>query len=123
MDGGNAVEDPVAPESWEVADVEESMKRLLLSASSSAKDSATPSSSSSNCIAADDLTASGPLNLAFSSGAENAGVSGLSDDAINQVDQFLREALQNPRERLSSKIFLLFFISFRFRCMVFTLLC
>ncbi|XP_021854552.1 uncharacterized protein [Spinacia oleracea] len=101
MDGGNAVEDPVAPESWEVADVEESMKRLLLSASSSAKDSATPSSSSSNCIAADDLTASGPLNLAFSSGAENAGVSGLSDDAINQVDQFLREALQNPRERLS----------------------
>ncbi|XP_004289571.1 PREDICTED: uncharacterized protein LOC101300576 isoform X7 [Fragaria vesca subsp. vesca] len=26
----------------------------------------------------------------------------LSEDALNQVDQFLREALQNPRERLSS---------------------
>ncbi|KAF5185531.1 R3h domain-containing protein, partial [Thalictrum thalictroides] len=25
----------------------------------------------------------------------------VSDDVINQVDQFLREALQNPRERLS----------------------
>nr|XP_011469214.1 PREDICTED: uncharacterized protein LOC101300576 isoform X4 [Fragaria vesca subsp. vesca] len=25
----------------------------------------------------------------------------LSEDALNQVDQFLREALQNPRERLS----------------------
>ncbi|XP_021758295.1 uncharacterized protein LOC110723260 [Chenopodium quinoa] len=92
MEGGNAVEDP---ESWEVADVEESMKRLLLS--SSIKDSVT-SSSPSNTISADDLTTSGSLNLAFSTGAENAG---FSDDAINQVDQFLREALQNPRERLS----------------------
>lgn len=27
----------------------------------------------------------------------------VSDDAIDQVDQFLREAIQNPRERLSSE--------------------
>lgn len=96
---GTAVEDPAAPESWEVADVEESMKRLMFS--SSAKDSAS-SSSRTNSIAPDDLTSTS-LNLAFSIGgiADNADVSGLSDDAINQVDQFLREALQNPRERLS----------------------
>ncbi|XP_057515908.1 uncharacterized protein LOC130797345 [Amaranthus tricolor] len=90
---GSSVEDP---ESWEVADVEESMKRLMLS--SSAKDSA----SLSNTISVNDFT-SASLNLASSSGAnaENVGGSGISDDAINQVDQFLREALQNPRERLS----------------------
>jgi hypothetical protein len=27
----------------------------------------------------------------------------VSDDVINQVDQFLRDAIQNPRERLSSE--------------------
>lgn len=97
---GNAVEDPVAPESWEVVDVEESMKRLLLA---SAKESAASSSSSlsSNAVVGelcpDDLGS----NSASSSGSDKAGGVGLSEDAINQVDQFLREALQNPRERLS----------------------
>ena len=28
----------------------------------------------------------------------------ISEDSVNQVDQFLREALQNPRERLSSEL-------------------
>lgn len=90
-----------APESWEVADVEESMKRLLLS-SSSARDSATSSTSPNNSISADDF-ASNSLNLGFSTGlnSDNVGTSGISDDAISLVDQFLREALQNPRERLS----------------------
>ncbi|KAL2943107.1 R3H domain-containing protein 2 [Bienertia sinuspersici] len=75
------------------------MKRLLLSAS--AKDSAT-SSSPNNSISIDDFT-SNSLKLGFSNGvnSDNVGVSGVSDDAINLVDQFLREALQNPRERLS----------------------
>ncbi|XP_074310804.1 uncharacterized protein LOC141646760 isoform X1 [Silene latifolia] len=97
-------EDPGAPESWEVADVEESMKRLLLS----------PSSSTTNPnnvpIASDELsfadsTASFPAAGESISGGSGGGGGGsgvvLSEDAINQVDQFLREALQNPRERLS----------------------
>lgn len=105
MEGARAVEDPVPPESWEVADVEESMKRLLLS--SSTKESSSPPTNINNTtVAADDLTTSAgsALNSAFSTAADNnnnAGASALSDDAINQVDQFLREALQNPRERLS----------------------
>lgn len=32
------------------------------------------------------------------------GVEVTTEDVINQVDQFLHKALQNPRERLSSKL-------------------
>lgn len=76
---GSVVEDLVAPESWEVADLDATMSRLLLS--SKASDATPPSASASV------------------SSAENV----VSEDVINQVDQFLREAIQNPRERLSSK--------------------
>lgn len=34
-------------------------------------------------------------------------VRGAPADAVSQVDQFLREALEKPRERLASKFFLL----------------
>ncbi|KAK9733271.1 hypothetical protein RND81_04G056200 [Saponaria officinalis] len=89
-------EDPGAPESWEVADVEESMKRLLLPP---------PTNTTVDPAASDDLSSgeSSFVSSASVSGAADAVVGGsvLSEDAIDQVDQFLREALQNPRERLS----------------------
>ncbi|GAB4855157.1 hypothetical protein Ancab_023784 [Ancistrocladus abbreviatus] len=116
MEGGS-VEDLGAPESWEAADVEESMKRLMLSSSSSSsttiKDSTVLSSASPDNAPAGELAADasaiGLANLESSSLRDSAekgggGVGGcgvLSEEAINQVDQFLREALQNPRERLS----------------------
>jgi hypothetical protein len=39
----------------------------------------------------------------LSSPSSNGGYNNVSDDVINQVDQFLRDAIQNPRERLSSE--------------------
>ncbi|KAF9599364.1 hypothetical protein IFM89_036850, partial [Coptis chinensis] len=61
---GTVVEEEEDEDSWEMADLDKSMSRLLVSSK----------------------TTSG-------------GVS--KDDVNNQVDEFLREALQNPRERLS----------------------
>jgi hypothetical protein len=90
------VEDLGAPESWEVADLDESMNRLMLSSKKDSKpahelrDSSAPASVSASSASVD--------SNSLSAGGEDA-----SDDVINQVDQFLREALQNPRERLSSK--------------------
>ncbi|GAV60243.1 SUZ domain-containing protein [Cephalotus follicularis] len=74
---GSVVEDLGAPESWEVADLDGSMSRLMLSSSSSTKKDFNPQDLS---------TVDAPRD---------------SEDDVNQVDQFLREALQNPRERLS----------------------
>ncbi|CAH9122100.1 unnamed protein product [Cuscuta epithymum] len=92
MEGsGSAVDDLGAtPESWEVADVDASMRRLMLS--SSKKKSVSLSDLS-------DTSASAP-NMAPAS-STSAPALNLSEDVINSVDQFLREALQNPRERLS----------------------
>lgn len=82
------------PESWEVADLDASMRRLILS--SSKKDQSDSSSSSVN-----NNQSELPDSLALA-GAGSAAVSGsVSEDVVNTVDQFLREALQNPRERLS----------------------
>ncbi|KAI9156463.1 hypothetical protein LWI28_007079 [Acer negundo] len=75
---GSVADDLGAPESWEVADLDATMTRLGLSSSSSLD---------SNSL--QDLTnASSSLDK-------------LPEDLINQVDLFLREAIQNPRERLS----------------------
>ncbi|OVA05989.1 Single-stranded nucleic acid binding R3H [Macleaya cordata] len=96
-----SVEDLGAPDSWEMADLDESMTRLMVSC----KKNLTSSSSSSGFSVPDfvdeSTAAAAPSATAESStvGAERNG--GVSDDATNQVDQFLREALQNPRERLS----------------------
>lgn len=83
-----SAEDLGAPESWEVADLDESMNRLNLLL----KDSKPPPRDHT-----DDSPPPHPPSSASSSGDK------VSDDAINQVDQFLREAIQNPRERLSSR--------------------
>ncbi|KAE9619307.1 putative R3H domain, SUZ domain-containing protein [Lupinus albus] len=81
-----------APDSWEVADLDESMNRLnlILSSSSKIKDST---------LSDDSLTSSSAPSASASSSSSTGDK--LSDDVINQVDQFLREAIQNPRERLS----------------------
>lgn len=76
-----SVED--GPESWEVADVEASMRRLMLSARKESSN-ITPNKHE------DKFEESGP------------GL-GVSENLINTVDQFLREAIQNPRERLSGE--------------------
>ncbi|GFP95830.1 r3h domain-containing protein 2 [Phtheirospermum japonicum] len=74
------------PESWEVADVEASMRRLMLS---SRKDFITSG------------IKQGEISEGSGLGSSSNIGSGMSEDLINTVDQFLREAIQNPRERLS----------------------
>ncbi|EPS69925.1 hypothetical protein M569_04838 [Genlisea aurea] len=94
MEGSSAASSVSAddgPESWEVADVETSVRRLLLS---SIKDSNLGSKK------LDDAAETSDSGLSVST-VQNSGPSGISDDLINTVDQFLREAIQNPRERVS----------------------
>ncbi|KAK4792923.1 hypothetical protein SAY86_023358 [Trapa natans] len=81
-----SVEDLVAPDSWEAADLEESVRRLMLS---SKKDR--------DSMAQEQLKECSPSNFSVPLPAAGS----LSEDIISQVDQFLLEALQNPRERLS----------------------
>lgn len=85
-----SAEDLGAPESWEVADLDESMNRLNLILSSN-KDSKPREH-------ADDAPPPPPPSSSSTSGCDT-----VSDDVVNQVDQFLCEAIQNPRERLSSR--------------------
>lgn len=92
---GSVVEDLGAPESWEVADLDATMSRLMLSSNKESKPEFSDATSSASASAS-------------ASPEEEKGV---SEDAINEVDQFLREAIQNPRERLSSKSFFFFFVS------------
>lgn len=80
-----SAEDLGAPGSWEVADLDVSMNRLNLMPSSD-KDSKPHEHTG-------DYPPPPP-----SSGGDK-----VPDDVIDQVDQFLREAIQNPRERLSGK--------------------
>lgn len=88
---GSAAEDLAAPDSWEMADLDESMRRLLVSPPKRApsppeRDLAPPAPFASS-------SSTGPLAAAASGG--------ISDDVLDQVDQFLREALEKPRERLA----------------------
>ncbi|KAF3669854.1 hypothetical protein FXO37_08820 [Capsicum annuum] len=92
------------PESWEVADLDASMRRLILSSSSKKnKDNIDSSSVDNN----NNNNNSDQSELLDSSGTGTGGGGGggsgsvSSEDVVNTVDQFLREALQNPRERLS----------------------
>ncbi|KAJ8754475.1 hypothetical protein K2173_005636 [Erythroxylum novogranatense] len=91
--GGSVAEDLGAPESWEVADLDESMSRLMLSKDSKQHQQQLPP-----------LTPHEVSNASVSGRFESdSSPSGnkVSEDVLNQVDQFLREALENPRERLS----------------------
>ncbi|KAK4756102.1 hypothetical protein SAY87_009859 [Trapa incisa] len=86
-----SVEDLGAPESWEAADLDESMNRLMLS-SSKDKDPKVQEQFDEGCVGT-----SLPRTPAPSAPASTK----FYEDVVNQVDQFLLEAIQNPRERLS----------------------
>jgi hypothetical protein len=75
-----------APDSWETADIDVSMSRLILS-------SRQASSSSDLGHDQDRMPAPPSQQQAPSAPAR--------EDPVAQVDQFLREALEKPRERLS----------------------
>ena len=97
---GSAEDLGAPPDSWEVADLEASVSRLMLSSSSSSSHPNPSSSSSSLSSSASHELADGSASSTV--GAQKFGV--VSEDAVNSVDQFLREALQNPRERLSGEV-------------------
>ncbi|KAJ6428785.1 hypothetical protein OIU84_020449 [Salix udensis] len=82
MEGSVAVEEDLgAPESWEVADLDQTVSRLSLNKETKHQQPQ------------DQLPRSG-------SGSLGPGEK-VTDCVVNQVDQFLLEALQNSRERLS----------------------
>lgn len=89
-------DDTSAPDSWEMADLDASMNRLLLSSRNSSASSTLPPD------AVDEATSPQQDLPAL---VERAG--GVPVEAVSQVDQFLREALEKPRERLASKLLLL----------------
>jgi hypothetical protein len=87
------------PESWEMADLEENMKKLLAATQVSSS-----SSSSASMVSAVDCRGVGGEVV----GVLDSVVGG--HRGVEQVDSFLREALQNPRDRLTSKC--VFFVMF-----------
>lgn len=94
-----SAEDVGAPDSWERTDLDESMSRLKLS-SNNINPMPIPHSEFSLPQSSQE-----PPELSSSSSSLVVAVPSAnrySEDVLNQVDQFLREALQNPRERLSS---------------------
>ncbi|MED6205055.1 hypothetical protein PIB30_014528 [Stylosanthes scabra] len=91
-----SAEDLGAPESWEVADLDESMNRLKLSLSSN-NPNLEPGAHDHDALPPPTQQPPPPP----SSSSSASGSEKVSDDVISQVDQFLREAIQNPRERLS----------------------
>ncbi|KAI3520359.1 hypothetical protein L1887_09735 [Cichorium endivia] len=85
---------PAPPDSWEVADLDATMSRLMLSSKRDNNSDSTTSTTSSPPPPPSEF-ASASSTLARSSSG------GVLENMVNSVDQFLREALQNPRERLS----------------------
>ncbi|XP_068664210.1 uncharacterized protein [Aristolochia californica] len=107
-----SAEDARAPDSWEMADLDDSMSRLMVpckkvtspSSNFTASDFIEESplqpvdSSSSSSSSSSSLPAASTLSTSQLASEMNGG---FSEEFLNQVDQFLREALQNSRERLS----------------------
>ncbi|CAN6452489.1 unnamed protein product [Victoria cruziana] len=93
-------EDPGAPESWESADLEEGVRRLLVSSPSSRR---SPPEFCDDEPQAAPPPAAGVADASTSSSSATGGSDRNSAflDAVSQVDPFLREAIQNARERLS----------------------
>ncbi|CAN6166103.1 unnamed protein product [Urochloa humidicola] len=77
-----------APDSWETADIDGAMSRLVLS---------TRRVSSSPDLAEEQQQDPPPAQP----GPQTQGAAAARDDSAAQVDQFLREALEKPRERIS----------------------
>nr|XP_010907139.1 R3H domain-containing protein 1 isoform X1 [Elaeis guineensis] len=88
------------PGEWELADLDDSMFRLMLSSKKSS-DSSTPPPS----MAVDFAEEAPPPPDSVASSSFSSGLAerrrGPSEEVLSQVDQFLREALEKPRERLS----------------------
>lgn len=78
------------PESWEMADLEESMKNLMA-----------PSKCSSGLHGEECNTIASEVSFM------SANPSGAAK-TVGEVDGFLREALQNPRDRLTSELSIYF---------------
>ncbi|KAK9075118.1 hypothetical protein SSX86_003437 [Deinandra increscens subsp. villosa] len=89
VDGLGGEVDGAPPDSWEVADLDAAVSRLMLPSKRESNNSSPNLTTSSSSLS--ELT---PAPARSSSG-------GLLEEMVNSVDQFLREALQNPRERLS----------------------
>lgn len=91
--------DDSAPESWEVADLEASVSRLLLSAK---KDTSSPSSLGEREFSESSAGfGSIPENNQVGMGGSGSGNGSSISGVASSVDQFLIEAIQNPRERVS----------------------
>ena len=105
-----SMEDIRAPKSWEIVDLDESMSHLLLKKDSSKPppqelcDGLTSTSASCNSSSSSSLNSSAS-NLA---GGDGCGSEKVSKDLVNQVDQYLCEAIQNPRERHSGFFFIIY---------------
>lgn len=80
----NNREEEATPDSWETADLEESVNRLFIS-SSRKSNSDSPS----------------PPPPPPPPGAVDSSPVQPTEEAMAQVDQFLKEALEKPRERIS----------------------
>lgn len=97
---GVLVEESGAPESWEMVDLEENMKKLLGSSQVDASSQVLVEP----CIA----------NESSEDGVNTGFLPPRTDDdsldparGPDQVDGFLKEALQNPRDRLTSNVSIL----------------
>lgn len=98
------MEDIGPPDSWESADLDESMSRLLVSSKKNSDSFLSMSSPLQEFVdetAMPFLTPAVTATAGSSGSGERCGV--ISEDALSQVDQFLREALEKPRERISSE--------------------
>lgn len=92
------MEDLGAPDSWESADLDESMSRLMVS---SKKNLSSFRSTSLQEFDEDEAVPQLGATTTASSLIPGEASSTVSEDSLNQVDLFLREALEKPRERLS----------------------
>ncbi|KAJ4775769.1 Single-stranded nucleic acid binding R3H protein [Rhynchospora pubera] len=87
MDTNHKEEDPAAPDSWETADLDDSVNRLFISS----RNATSPSPDS-------DPPPPPPLPPPMAAASPPGQT---TEEAVSQVDQFLREALEKPRERIS----------------------
>ncbi|KAJ0771278.1 putative R3H domain, SUZ domain, R3H domain superfamily protein [Helianthus annuus] len=91
--------EPPPPDSSAVADLDATMSRLTLS--KKRDDNCHNSDSTTTTAFVTDNTRSSSEVSADCSAPVRSSSGGALDDLVNSVDQFLRDALRNPRERLS----------------------
>lgn len=85
-----------------MVDLDASMSRLLLSSKKSPTSSPPPDALEEEEEEEEEAVAALGLSRSSSDTAER--VAGVPVDSVSQVDQFLREALEKPRERLASEL-------------------